>query len=284
MLRRPPELAAGLAGIDPLLADFVLGLVEDLGLEIRCHQRPNPVDELEYRETRLPSEVERLPAQFRPLCKRLRKPRHTLGSVLDVEIVPNVTPVRADDRPLRPEQRANSAGNDSLPLEIASAVHVPASADRDAEAVALGIGLGKHVRARLGGGVRMPSRERIRFDVRRPVMVSVRLVGRCDDDACDKRSLPALLEHGPRAQDVVLECRDWVVVRDADLRLRGEVHDDIGAVLGERAFDCVTVADVTIHAHDGLVGSEDRAARPVDVEPDHTSTGAEQEPREPAAK
>src|SRR6266566_8465385 len=137
VLRRPPELAAGLAGVDPLLADFVLGLVEDLGLEIRCHQRPNPVDELEYRETRPPSEVERLPAQFRPLCKRLRKPRHTLGSVLDVEVVPNVTPVRADDRPLRPEQRANSAGNDSLPLEIASAVHVPASADRDAEAVAL---------------------------------------------------------------------------------------------------------------------------------------------------
>src|SRR5262245_66311862 len=77
VLRLPLELAAGLAGVDPLLADLVHGLVEDVGLDTRCYQRSNSVDELEDRKTRVGSEVERLAAQLRPLCERLRKLRHT---------------------------------------------------------------------------------------------------------------------------------------------------------------------------------------------------------------
>src|SRR6185437_11023229 len=125
MPRRPTELVAGLAGVDALLADLIHGAVQNLRLELAVHQRPDPVDELEHREARLGGEVEWLADELRALGHRRREPRRALGGILDVEVVADVSPVRADDGALRPEQRPDSTRNDSLPLEIAAAVHVP---------------------------------------------------------------------------------------------------------------------------------------------------------------
>ena len=82
----------------------------------------------------------------------------------------------------------------------------------------------------------------------------------------------------------MLEGPDRVLVPDPDLGLRGEVEDNLRPMLAEHAVDVVARADVSVHARHRLVRRQDRAARPVDVEPDHPGAGGEQQPRQPAAE
>ncbi len=130
--------------------------------------------------------------------------------VVDVQVVAHERAVAADHGLLTPQQRADGAGHDAAPVEVAAAVHVAAAGDRRP-----GVRTSWRTTARGGRshdfetsyGAAPVQRRRLRVRADRPT-VAVGLVARGDDDAThDVGRTAAGVEQEVRAADVRLEGR-----------------------------------------------------------------------------
>src|SRR4051794_34256214 len=131
--RAPAEPFAGLARVEPLDRDLAGRDVLHHGGQRRAHQRDDQVHQVQDRELGVVREVERLAAQLWSGRKLLGQQDVGRRTVLNVEVVADVLPVRADDRALAPDDRANRARDEAAPVEVATAVEVAASRDRHGE-------------------------------------------------------------------------------------------------------------------------------------------------------
>ena len=90
-------------------------------------------------------------------------------AVLDVEIVADVLSIRADDRALAPEDRADRARDEATPVQVAAAVEIAAARDAHGQVERGGVALGDQVGAGLADVVREARPERRRPRRRRPM-------------------------------------------------------------------------------------------------------------------
>ena len=115
------------------------------------------------------------------------------------------------------------------------------------DGVELGVGGGHELVGLLGGGVERHRRvDAVLLGERNLLVAAVDRAGAGVDEVLD-RVVAAGLEHVEEAYQVALEVGARVLDGVADARLRGEIHDDIEAVLGEQALDEGGVAQVAAH-------------------------------------
>ncbi len=132
-----PSTRRALAALEVLVADLVAAP--------RCGRRARGRLPIRRRISRTRSstvtctlvrEVERLARQSRPVARQRFGERHVGGgAVLDVEVVADERAVGADHGPLAAEDRADRAGDDPVPVQVAAAVEVAAAGDRHRQAV-----------------------------------------------------------------------------------------------------------------------------------------------------
>src|SRR5204862_1500567 len=134
--------------------------------------------------------------------------------------------VAADLRSLSPQERPDRTRHDPAPVQIATAVDVPAPDDAEAQAVGRVVALGDEIAGRLRDVVRRRRAKRVVLDVG-AIALAVGLVARCHHETLDRSRLAAArLKHVVGPADVGLERKQRSVERDPDERLRTKVEYD----------------------------------------------------------
>src|SRR5262249_55147744 len=113
--RAPAELLAGLVRVETLDRDLAGRDVLHDRRQRRAHQPDDQVHEIQDGELGIVRKVERLAAQPRPRRELLGQLQIRCRAVLDVEIVPDVLPIGADDRTLATDDRADRARDEAAP-------------------------------------------------------------------------------------------------------------------------------------------------------------------------
>jgi len=97
-------------------------------------------------------------------------------TIFDKKVVANESTVRANDRSLASKNAANSSGNNSIPVEIATTEEISATRNGDWQTIAVGIGLSNQVAARFAYVVGMIPGQRRRLIVRQVFCFAICLI------------------------------------------------------------------------------------------------------------
>ncbi len=189
---------------------------------VRPDRVEQPVGQLAVRQLDAAADVVDL-----AVAAPLRDQLDPAAVVVDVQPVADVDPVAVQRHPPAVEQVRHEERDDLL-RELVRPVVVRAARDAHRQAVGAVVGPGQQVRRRLRRRVRRVRLQRVRLRPRPRLDRAVDLVGRHvhePRDAALERGLQQHLGAGDVGRHEVGRAAD----RPVDVRLRGEVHDDVDA-------------------------------------------------------
>ena len=264
--RQPSSLRARAA--ETRCSWISLRAAQDDRLQVGVHKRQDPAHDLDDGQPGDGGEIEGRARDLGPVPHGICQRQDPGRGVSHVQVVAHEGPVGADHRALAAEHRADRAGDDPAPVQVAAAVEVAAARDRDRQPVRVGIRLSQKVGRGLGGVVGVMGPERHLLSVGPAGGISVRLVGGGDHDAPDRGCAAARLERGPGPGDVVVEGLDRVHDRRAHQRLGRQVDDRLDPLSLEDPADQARIPHVAVDRQQAGRWAVRALARPGDVEPD----------------
>src|SRR5436309_5371661 len=135
----------------------MVSAVTDVRLEVlTIHDPLNHFDHLQDRGRRFRAKVERLaPNAF--VFEAFRGAHVSTGHILDVNIVAYIASVASNYRPFPPQKRADGSRHETTPVEVPSAIDVPAPHDHERQGVGMVIRSSDEVGTTFGDFVRIPA-------------------------------------------------------------------------------------------------------------------------------
>src|SRR5579863_5977220 len=126
----PAQELVGPPSAQVLIADFVGSLVTDRRGQRGAHPLQDALNQFEHSDLDLIGKVEGCAAQFGAAGELLTQEHRGSRPVLNIKVIAAVVAVGTDHGRIAAKNRADGAGNDARPVQVAAAVEITAAAHR----------------------------------------------------------------------------------------------------------------------------------------------------------